>query len=318
VTATRPPLYHILLQIPKTDVELEKFLNVNIAENFARNRLKRGGFDKSGVSTGNNRLVERHASRDGYYWKSYDFKQGNPKARLTHLPLGPRLPNQAQFENFAFVHDGGEQIFSLPNGLQGYMLIDGQGKRIDEGPTDVVRDLTETAGKVAVVNGISCMHCHKHGMIDFVDTIRTGAGVFGHAREKVQDLYPPQDEMAKLIARDRERFLRAIDEATGKFLKVGEDADKPIEQFAEPIGAIARFHFRDLGLHEAAFELGIKDPAELVAGVKFNPLLQRLGLKPLTLDQGLDRGVWESQDAVTSPFQETARILDRGTPLVFQ
>lgn len=37
-----------------------------------------------------------------------------------------------------FEHDGGELIFTLPNGLQGYMLTDSNGVHLDSGPTSIV------------------------------------------------------------------------------------------------------------------------------------------------------------------------------------
>ena len=111
-TASLPPLYHDILGLPQTDRDLETRLEVNVVENIrnaAGRRVWRAGFNGSGVSN-NNRVVERHISRYGAYWKSYDFA-GNVGARdiLTH-PL-------------SFTHDGGEIIFNLPNGLQAYFLV---------------------------------------------------------------------------------------------------------------------------------------------------------------------------------------------------
>src|SRR5262249_27321672 len=71
-TAGRPPLYHDLLQLPKTARELEDKLGVKMEEDFRRDKLARAGFARSGVS-GQNRLVERHDALYGAYWKSYDF-----------------------------------------------------------------------------------------------------------------------------------------------------------------------------------------------------------------------------------------------------
>ena len=59
-TATRPPLYHILLQLPNNAKLLEKRLRVDFEANFLRDRLARGAFAGSGVS-GQNRLVELFA-----------------------------------------------------------------------------------------------------------------------------------------------------------------------------------------------------------------------------------------------------------------
>ena len=74
-TASLPPLYHDLLSLPLTDRELETRLEVDVARNITNApgvRVWRAGFNNSGVSN-NNRMVERHASQHGAYWKSYDF-----------------------------------------------------------------------------------------------------------------------------------------------------------------------------------------------------------------------------------------------------
>lgn len=314
--ATRPPLYHQILQIPSTDAPLEQDLRVDVAHNFNRNRLQRAGFSESGVSV-SNRLVERHSSAYGYYWKSYDFAQQKaPTSNLFKFPLGPKFDGNPH-TSFAFSHDGGELIFSLPNGLQAYMLVDSEGNRIDEGPISVVRDLKEISGSPVVVNGLSCMHCHQHGMIRFKDSVRDGVAIFGAARKKVMDLYPEQVEMDKLVQADSQKFLASLDAAVSRFLRVADDKDRPVDRFPEPIGAVARFYNRDLTLEDAAFELGIKDPSELKGAIRFNPQLQALGLKPLAAGAAIDRFEWEKVSGLNSAFQFTARILERGTPTVF-
>src|SRR5206468_12213404 len=140
-------------------------------------------------------------------------------------PLGPVLPDHP-FPRLAFEHDGGEIIFSLPNGLQGYLLVDGKDNRIDEGPTSVVSDSLKTSGTAAIVTGTSCMACHKHGMIPFTDTLRQGTAVAGDAWLKVQQLYPPPEKMNDLLRKDTARFLRALEPVIGPFLQVGEDREK--------------------------------------------------------------------------------------------
>jgi serine/threonine-protein kinase len=143
--ATRPPLYHTLLNVPKSATVLEKKLDVDVLLNLKRDRADRAGFVKSGVSE-QNRMVERHDAAYGAYWKSYDFKKNNNDGNLAQLPLGPRFKGN-EFEKLAFRHDGGEIIFNLPNGLQGYMLVKGNDERIDEGPIDVVNDALKTSGR---------------------------------------------------------------------------------------------------------------------------------------------------------------------------
>lgn len=108
--AAKPPLYHDVLQLPKSDKDLEKQLRIDVAENIRQRLVVRAGFNSSGVSQ-NNRLIERHESANGAYWKSYDFAGNADRQNLFARPLGPVGRN-------AFQADGGEIIFSLPNGLR--------------------------------------------------------------------------------------------------------------------------------------------------------------------------------------------------------
>jgi Planctomycete cytochrome C len=146
--ASRPPLYHDILQLPRSESDLEKMLRVDTLENIRQERAARAAFNGSGVSR-NNRLIERHESGATVYWKSYDFGGNTGRQNLFAQPLGP------VDQDAAFLHDGGEIIFSLPNGLQAYLLVDGKGQRIDKGPTAIVSDPRRPDR--AVENGLSCI-----------------------------------------------------------------------------------------------------------------------------------------------------------------
>ena len=338
-SATRPPLYHtllydrILMKGRKFDKEAAKqgnpfhmkaqdlfgYLGVDPVGGFQQpipERIARAGFAKSGVS-GQNRMVERHRSNHGALWSSADFKPDSARSKLTRFPLGPRdlfPPGYHPFERQAFVQDGGEIIFHLPNGLQGYLLVNGKDERIDEGPIQVVSDLLKTGGTPAIVNGVSCMACHKHGPINFTDSIRANAAVFGEAEKKVRDLYPEKKVMDELVDQDRQRFLQTLEAAIGKkILRTGTDAKKPIEEFTEPIGEIARLHrLGYLDLKTVACELFVEDPEQIVQIVGATEL-KRLGLEALLKPGGLvGRLEWETVDGV-SLMQELGRKL-RFTP----
>lgn len=316
-TASRPPLYEILMDIPGTIQELEHRLGVDFQSNFLQNRLARGGFNRSGVSS-QNRLVERHeyTSGTGSYWISYDFKPRRAKGDLVRFPLGPKFKGN-RFNQFAFEHDGGEAIFSLPNGLQAYMLALGDGKRLDEpAPADVVYDDSAVSGTPAVVNGLSCMSCHKNGMIDFRDEIRDSDALGGAVRDKVRDLYPPQKKMDVLLKNDRDRFLAALTKAIGPFLQVGDDAKKPISEFPEPIAKVARRYLSDLGPDEVAAELDIPTAKEFQSRVRGNRELLKFGLGTLTQEPPgtLKREKWEAIDG-SSLFQDVASRMGIATPI---
>ena len=112
-TASLPPLYHDILGLPLTDRELETRLEVNVVENIRNapgRRVWRAGFNDSGVSK-HNRVVERHLSRYGAYWKSYDFAGS---VRFTEYLYTSALD---------FTHDGGEIIFNLTKRFAGVLPL---------------------------------------------------------------------------------------------------------------------------------------------------------------------------------------------------
>lgn len=304
-TATRPPLYHDLLKLPKNAKDLERTLNVDIAAPFGVEVPKdfaRAAFAKSGVSS-QNRLVERHSAKHGAYWKSYDFKAANGRGRLTRFPLGPLQlfpAGKHPFEKQAFVHDGGEIIFHLPNGLQGYLLVNATDVRIDEGPIEVVSDPLKTSGTPAIVNGVSCMACHKHGMIAVRDALRDANAAFGDALLKIEQLHPKQKSIDALVEGDRSRFLAALEQATGQFLKVGDLQNQPITAFAEPVGIVARtYRLSYLDLDTVARELDVPNAGALIQQVGI-ARLKELGLRGLLQKNGvISRAEWESVNGVS-------------------
>lgn len=319
--ASLPPLYYELLNIPMHTDDLERQLKVNVAYNFHRDTLTRAGFVKSNVSS-QNRLVERHDAIFGAYWKSYDFKADDGNSNLLRYPLGPLnlFPKgKHPYPNQAFEHDGGEMIWALPNGLHAYMLTDGKGERIDFGPTEVVKDSKDTAGRGGIIfNGLSCMACHKHGVVELPkDDIRLGAGFQGAPRDKVRRLYPEKKTMDRLLAEDEVDYLAAVDRIVSPFLRVGADKDKDIKQFPEVVTALASPYIKgSVDAEQAALELNMS-AVELKASIKANGKLRdTFGLKILTQPGGtLKRQTWESVSEIYSPFQEAAAELQLGTPV---
>lgn len=345
---TQPPLYHALLfdlSLPElqsrpadpknkanpkhmTAADLERYLfNLNasgvsnqspVAGNILRGderKVARAGFTPSGVS-GQNRMIERHVTPFGAYWKSYDFKANNRRAILSQFPLGPKLP-QHPFPALAFEHDGGEIIFHLPNGLQGYLLIDGKDNRIDAGPVEVVSDALKTSGTPAIVNGLSCMACHKHGMIEPPDDeLRKSARLFDREKEMLLRLYPETNSFAKKVDADRRQFLTKLDHTTGKFLRIGDDAQRPLEELPEPISEVARIYLlEELDLATVAAELHETDTKRLQTKIENVELLQDLGLGVLLLDGGkIKRAFWDNNQDGNSVMQLTGSTLGFTTP----
>lgn len=256
--AARPPLYHDVLQLPRTEQELEKMLRVDTLENIRQERVARAGFNSSGVSR-NNRLIERHESGHVVYWKSYDFAGNTGRQNLFAQPLGPGT---------GFQHDGGEIIFNLPNGLQAYLLADARGRRLDKGPTAIVSDPRRPDR--AVENGLSCMSCHARGLIDKADQVREHVlkNAQAFARQDVDTiltLYPPRATMTGLIRKDARRFQEAVAK-TGAPLSA-----------TEPVAALALRFEAELDLPLAAAEAGVPPDTFLQGLERYAALAQQLG-----------------------------------------
>ncbi len=315
--AAQGTLYHDLLGLPNHVDELERMVGVDVKENILSGNAARSAFGRSGVSR-QNRMVERHDSKYGAYWISYDFLPRRGRGDLIRFPLGPRFDGN-RFNRLAFSHDGGEAIFHLPNGLQGYFLVTAEGDRLDgPAPADVVFDSAAIAGTPAIVNGISCMNCHREGMITgFRDEIRDSDALAGAPLEKVRQLYVPAEQMERLVERDRTQFLTALRATIGPFLLVAEDAHKSVTDFPEPIGRVAQNYLADLGPSDVAFELGLASLDEIESQIKHDRDLRKLGLGTLIQEKPgtIKRVRWEAIDG-TSFFQDVAVELSLGTPIL--
>ncbi len=257
----RPPLYTKILNLPGTVQELESNLGLDTVSNIRRYIAKRAGFKHSGVSA-NNRLIERHPISSGYFWTSYDFGGTVTKQNLMEFPLGPIGvfgSGYAYGDDFAFKHDGGESIFSLPNGYQAYYLNKADGVALDKGPTNIVRDPSRK--DLAVTNGISCMGCHDQGMKNATDEILHHVAdtrlLPADAREAVKALYPEKEDMNKLIETDRARFVGA-ETRSGLNPKLKHQSD------GEPVNALSNRYERDVDLATAASEFGV--PPDKILG----------------------------------------------------
>ncbi|HEV8486333.1 MAG TPA: hypothetical protein VGV87_22505 [Blastocatellia bacterium] len=270
--ASVPPLYHELLGLPRTVSELERLLGADATRNSpGENNIVRAGVRNSGVSQ-NNRVLERHPSVYGAYWRSFDFASSLDDQSIFKDPL--RL-NPA----------GGEIIFNLPNGLQAYFLMNGQGRRIDAAPVGIVADRNNPDDPV-VRNGRSCMSCHYDGIRPFKDDVRPvisrqTVGFF--ERDRALAVYPPQETLDRLIEKDRLRFQRAAEQA---------GATSPNGQ-AEPINSMARRFNAELNVKQAAAELGL-ETGEFEARVRSSEALVALGYGQLLVPNGaFKRDAWE-------------------------
>ena len=211
------PYYDMLLRLPADIRDLEARMGVDVDNNIRRGEVVRAGFleGASGVSD-HNRMLERHdLPRGGYYWKSYDFAGSNGEQSLLLHPDGPPEIGQLPSNTEPFEHDGGEMIFSLANGMQGYYLSTAQGQRLLVGPTAIVSFRNKPIGKgVEVENARSCFDCHENGMIAKTDQVRkfieTSNRFDRDQRDVLLEMYVPADVMSGYYAKDAAIFLGAM------------------------------------------------------------------------------------------------------------
>ena len=338
-TATQPHLYHNLLydqvfaevrqrqakkvvhadtveqfEQPMNQDDLFDWLKVDWDGNIRRGRVARAAFSRSGVSS-QFRMIERHPASHGYMWDSFDFKRGNETGNLNARPLGPDGVFDRKYSQYSFDHDGGEIIFGLPNGMHGYLLVDDKGDRIPFGPPDIVEDRAKTLGNGLIVNGLSCIACHKNGLIEqFNDEVRFGLeGMATDARKITRKLFLDRPELDKLIAKDQNRYRASAIEAMEPFLAADKiEAMKSGDNLIEPIGIVAkRFLVGTISDTIMAAELGVSKE-ELKAAVKFNDELKDLGLSVIVNGGTTNREIWQ-QGKGASTFQKTAQTLEVGT-----
>ena len=277
-----PPLYHDLLDLPLTDRELETRLEVDVLRNLTNApgvRVWRAGTNNSGVSN-NNRVIERHKSRYGAYWKSYDFAGSVGTQNIFTHPL-------------SFTHDGGEVVFNLPNGLQGYYVTNASGFRLDDAPINIVSN--PAASDPTVRNGLSCFGCHTEGMKTFEDEVRAvieSNATPAYDKAQALRLYVTQLEMDALLREDTDRYRGALEATGGAFGGI-----EPISRFHEVFqGTVdAAYAAAVVGLEMEAFQEKIRE----------NIRLQNIGLLVLDSANGSMK-----RDAWTSSFKDILFALD--------
>ena len=211
--ALNQPVYAELLELPLTLLELEIQLGVELQDSFDNEDSDTFlfGITQSPISLTKPRLGLRTESDDGFFYNTFDIVVGNAGKAESNVFENP-FPVQARSER-TLQHDGSESIFSLPNGLNGYFLSDGQGGRQDEAPLDLVIN-PEAASLDPTINYLSCHDCHASGLIEVEDEIAAKVQndpSFGIAdRQKVEFWHGRLAGFAAEMNRDNELFRESL------------------------------------------------------------------------------------------------------------
>jgi hypothetical protein len=239
--------YSKFLGLPDTESELFKLLDVRL------NELADKGSDRSGIVVvsgqdsnspkvaRNNRKVNRYPTTvtpyGGYFYFTQDVINSRGKRQFINDPLST-------------FKDGGEYIWRLPNGLQGYFLtqrVEKEGnvifQRVDEVPIEIAVDSNFEHGRVKIS---SCAVCHPKGINTFKDSwydliaARPPGGVVKPVADKVNDLIRLNQlyyaDKEAYIAADQMNYQQSLYAATGlkseEFVKLYKDCldfyDSPV------------------------------------------------------------------------------------------
>ncbi len=238
-------------------------LGIDVAQDLIDEDAIRAGTTKSRISR-QDRLVERHdiQVRSGAFWQSFDFEAN--------------AANQSIFQDpFGFVAGGSQAIFTLPNGMLGFIITDANDAIVQD--SDILLDTNQN--NFRAITSVSCSNCHATGFIPVVDEVASVA--LANAR----DIGLNQDEVQQLkaIYVSPEEFARqAQQDSTGFYQRALQRAALPT-QGADPVSNVFLRFDQDMKLADAAGDLGLR-PDDLLSNIGLlDPVLSVL--KRGTLDR---------------------------------
>lgn len=227
----RAPLYYALIDVP---ADADDFLSDDLGIDVASGETARAGFSAAAQGGDANFLAQRFdlQVRSGVAWQISEF------ADLFGDPLG-----NADGER--------EIVFSLPNGLQGHILADANGRV--RSTSNVLIDALESDGKAHIATSFLRSRAGGVQLEDEVhDFVRQNPRDFGAAeRAAIRAAFPRQGELQQILAADNAIFSRALE-------LIGLDIDSS----PEPVSQSFADFDADVDLETAAGDLLIT-PAEL-------------------------------------------------------
>jgi len=258
-------LYYAIIDVdvaqPLADFVLND-LGIDVVQNTLDEDQLRAGTTKSRISR-QDRLVQRDdiEVRSGALWQSFDFEDD---------------ANESIFEDpFDFTPGGTEAIFTLPNGMLGFIIADANDAIVED--SDILLDTNQN--NFRAITSVSCSSCHAGGFIPVVDEVRDIA--IANAREIGLD----RDEVEQLegIYASPQVFARQVtDDSQGFYQSALTRAGLAVSG-ADPVSSVYLRFDQDVRIEDAAGDLGLR-PDELSDDLNLlDPVLS-------TLDRGtIDR-----------------------------
>jgi mono/diheme cytochrome c family protein len=223
-------------------------LGIDIEDNFDDSDVIRAGTTRSAISR-EDRVVERHelGRRQGVFWQSFDFAADDAGNSIFADPFG-------------FNQGGTEAIFSLPNGLLGFIIADDNDNIVSE--TNLLLDTFQD--DFVVRTSISCSNCHAQGFNQVTDEVRSFV-IDNRIRfqrdefELVEDIYLEPLDFANVINADSQVYRRAL-EAAGVPLAGGDPVANGFVRFNDKVDLATAAG--ELGVSEEVLEdnLNLLDP----------------------------------------------------------
>jgi len=237
-------LYYAIIDVdvaqPLADFILN-VLDIDVDQNTLDEEQIRAGTTQSRISR-QDRLVQRDdiGVRLGALWQSFDFEDN---------------ANESIFEDpFGFTPGGTEAIFTLPNGMLGFIIADAADVIVED--SDILLDTNQN--NFRAITSVSCSSCHATGFIPVIDEVRDIAvanardiGLDRDEVEQLQSIYVSPAEFARAVTEDSEQFYQS---ALRK-------ADLAV-QGSDPVSLVFLRFDQDLTIKDVAGDLGVT-PDEL-------------------------------------------------------
>jgi hypothetical protein len=253
---TESTAYYDLLygvKTPKTRDEFLKFWGVDKSQ---QDDLSLGWIEtKSQVSKQGTRFIQRFISNRGAAWVTQD---------VLRIERGS---DPLEFPDGVFKHDGEESIAVTPKvsvrlrtrgAAQVYFLSNGEGKRVEEAPVDLVEDSLRTIRKqTAIITNGSCVGCHTKGL-----NLPSENGIESLILQGVQFYAADKDkqEFAERFHLGTKGLLKEIQRSNEDYATFVEACNGlSAEQNALTYRNVLRDYEAPLNLWRAAYELGATD-----------------------------------------------------------